>query len=251
VADTGEWRAEARTALLVALAVTSAALPTAAVWWLLAPVPRLTRIGDEALLAESQGEYAVAADGWFALCTATAGLVCAVAVFAMIRHARVGALAGLTLGGLLAAVLTWRLGIWLGPSPAKDMFVDVADGASFDGPLALAAKGVLLAWPLASVIAYFALAAGLEPPARRASPDPGLQRSGRRFPVTVLRAGYSIEEVDGFFSRVDTGDVNGEDAALVRFRPTRLRGGYEGASVDAALASLVSGHQRHDGSARP
>jgi hypothetical protein len=257
VSESSERRTELRAGLLVGLGVMLAGVPTAVIWWLLAPVPELVRFGSRAILVESEGEAAVAADGLFAVCTLTAGLVCAVVVFARTRHARVGTLLGLALGGLAGALLAWRIGVWLGPASVADSISATPDGGRFEGPLALGAKGVLLAWPLASVIAFFALAAGLEPPDRRPwsgadQLEPGADyRSGARFPVTLLRPGYAIDEVDSFFARAEAGKVNGEEAAGIHFTPTRLRNGYDGAAVDAALAGLTGRRTSSDGSEPP
>lgn len=238
-----ETRSELTTGLRVSLGVLVAGIPTALVWWLLAPVPLLVVRGDGVFLAQAETETAVAADGWFALCTATAGLVAALVVFARIRRARVGALLGLTVGGLAAALLTWRLGVLLGPDSIRSTARGLADGTRFDGPLELSARGVLLAWPLVSVVAYFALIAGLEPPAHRAK---AVKDGGRRFPVTVLRPGYAIDEVDALLRAVDAGDVSPEQLRAATFSPTRLRRGYEETSVDTAMVTLadrLSGHR--------
>ena len=133
------------------------------VWELVAPLPRFRLVGGRVLLAVTEDETAVAADGWFAVCSAVAGILSAVVVFARVRSARLTALGVLTLGGLLAVLVAWRVGVALGPDPVLEQVDGLRDGARLDGPLRLGALGVLLAWPLASVVAYFALATGLEP----------------------------------------------------------------------------------------
>jgi hypothetical protein len=148
---TRDYRDELKTAGLVALAPIIAAVPVGILWWLVAPVARLHYVDGSVLLSEGEGESAVAADGWFAVCAAVAGLVCAALVFARLRRARIGALVGLAVGGLLAAVLAWRLGVLLGPGSIRDSIKGLHSGAFFDGPLDVSAKGVLLLWPLASV----------------------------------------------------------------------------------------------------
>ncbi len=91
-----------------------------------------------------------------------AGVVSAVAVVLRVREARLSVLAGLTLGGLLAAVIAWRVGVALGPDSVRAEAVGLSDGETFSGPLELSALGVLFTWPLTAVITYFALAAGLD-----------------------------------------------------------------------------------------
>lgn len=244
---TADTRSELRTGLLVTIGVLAASLPVAVLWRVVAPLPHLVVRGDGIFLTGGQSEVQVAADGWFAVCTATAGLVAALVVFARIPRARLGALLGLTVGGLLAAVVAWRLGVLLGPGSVRHQAQGIAEGGRFDGPLAISARGVLFAWPLASVVAYFALTAGLEPPAANRA------GGGQRFPVTVLRPGYAIADVDAAFDRLDAGELAPDELAGLRLRPSRWRQGYDEASVDAALAqrlAALSSPGQVDGSAR-
>ena len=154
---------EVRTGLLVGFGVLAAAPVVGIVWWLIAPLPQLRVSGELLLPVGGEAESAVAADGLLGVCAAVAGLICALLVFSRVRQARVSALLGLSLGGLAAAVLAWRLGEFLGPGPERETARGLADGSTFDGPLVLSAKGVLFAWPMTAVIVYFALAAGLHP----------------------------------------------------------------------------------------
>jgi hypothetical protein len=145
-------------------------------WELVTPLPQFQVVGNRLLSPEVEGETAVAADGWFAICAGVAGIVTAVAVFARVRSARISALVGLTLGGLLASVVAWRVGVALGPDSVRAGAAGLKDGQTFSGPLKLSALGVLFSWPLTAVIIYFALAAGLDPdrPGRAAaSSTPG------------------------------------------------------------------------------
>jgi len=232
-----ETRTELRTGLRVTLAVLLAGVPTGVIWWLLAPEPRLV-VRAEGIFFAGESESAVAADGWFAICAATAGLVAAVAVFALTRRARVGALLGLAAGGVGASLLAWWLGGVLGPAGVREAAAGLAVGARFDGPLRISARGVLLIWPLVSVVAYFALTAGLEPSTRRetSGDDPA---AGRRFPVTVLRPGYAVDEVDVLLRRVDAGEAGLDEVRAARFTATRLRRGYDEQAVDARLADVA------------
>lgn len=245
---TDATRSELRTGAAIAASVLLAGIPVAVVWWLLAPVPELTVAAGGVLFPQGETESAVAADGWFAICTATAGLVAALAVFARARRTRVGALLGLTVGGLAAALVAWRLGVLLGPGAALTTARHLAVGARFDGPLELSALGVLFAWPIASVVAFFALTAGLEPASLDAHHEAA---DGPPFPVTVLRPGYAIDEVDEVFRRLDAGEVSAADARGVRFSPTRWNNrGYDEASVDAALAARTNGRAPDQGQGR-
>lgn len=230
---------------LVLLACVVAGAVVGVVWEVLTPLPRLQVVGDRVLLPGAEDETAVAADGWFAVCAGVAGIVSAVAVFVRVREARISVLAGLTLGGLLAAVIAWRVGVAVGPDSVRAEAAGLSDGESFSGPLELSAVGVLFTWPLTAVITYFALAAGTDPhrPARGASSTTLSSTQGAhfpttdgaRFPTTVLGPGYAIDEVDSFFARLESGQVTADEAAQVRFSSTRLTRGYDEEAVDAAL----------------
>lgn len=235
-------RSELRTGALVTGCLLASGALVAVVWWLVAPLPRLEVHADGVFFAPTNGEYAVAADGWFAVCTATAGLVAALVVFARARRARVGAVVGLALGGLLGSIVAWRLGVLLGPGDALDTARGLPAGSRFNGPLKLSALGVLFSWPIASVVAYFALTAGLE----QADAQVDLVTSPP-FPITVLRPGYVITEVDDLFHRLDAGEIRAESARELEFSPTRLRRGYDGASVDAALEARADGIREFSG----
>jgi hypothetical protein len=254
-------RSELRTGLAVIVGSVLAALLVGLLWWVVTPLPQLVTRTDGVFLTGGETEVAVAADGWFAVCSATAGLVTALVVFARMRRARLGPLLGLALGGLAGAVVAWRLGVALGPGDIRETIKGLAPGSHFDGPLKLSAHGVLFAWPLTSTVAYFALTAGLEPKAA-----PGTDRHGQRFPVTVLRPGYLIAEVDDAFLRLETAQLTGDQLRELHFSSSRWRQGYDGTSVDAAVATAApatkpeldpvsrsdhSDQNQDDGSARP
>jgi hypothetical protein len=240
-------RSELRTGLVVTGGCLLAGVLVGLFWWGIAPLAQLVKRPDGIFVAGGAGETAIAADGWFALCSATAGLVAALVVFARMRRARLGPLLGLVIGGIAGAVVAWRLGVLLGPAGVRATAKDLAFGEHFNGPLQLSAHGVLFAWPLTSTVAYFALTAGLEPKA-------GTDLAGHRFPVTVLRPGYSIAEVDDAFGRLDAGLLPAEEMRELHFSSSRWRQGYDEMSVDAAMAAgqeIVSGLNENDESARP
>lgn len=146
----------------MSLLAVAAAVPTGVAWWLLAPLPRLQVAASGVLVAGGDSEAFIAADAWFAICTATAGVVCAFLAFIAWRGVSPAVLAGLAVGGSLGALAAWRIGAFLGPPPVDVQAQARSVGALFDGPLELSALGVLVAWPLASVIVYFSLVAGLD-----------------------------------------------------------------------------------------
>lgn len=150
-----------RSAVVVAGASAVVGLLVGLVWRWVAPLSAFQNDGGAAIPVGA-AETAVAADGWFAVCTGLAGILVALAVVLRVRTGRLGSLVGLVAGGLLGAVVAWRTGLLLSPPTVAESLADVPAGERFDGPLRLSAIGVLLAWPMTAVITFFAVVAGLE-----------------------------------------------------------------------------------------
>lgn len=140
-----------------------AGLPVALVWRAVAPLPRIIKRADGLYRAGGEGnEASIAADGWFAVLALLAGVLIALAVYLRTRPGRVVPLLALAAGGLIGAVVAWRVGVLLGPGPIEDTARGLDVGARFDAPLKVSALGVLLAWPMGAVITYFAVSAGAD-----------------------------------------------------------------------------------------
>lgn len=137
-----------------------AGFPVGLVWWLVTPLARLEKRADGVFAVGRQAETAVAADGWFAVCGLVAGAVVAVVAAVLVRR-RLAGLVGLAVGGVLGSLVAWFVGRLLGPGPLTDSAQALRIGERFDGPLDVSAPGVLLAWSMSAVAAYFAAVAGL------------------------------------------------------------------------------------------
>ncbi|MEU4036879.1 AAA family ATPase [Streptomyces collinus] len=157
-------KTEVREAAVITLAVALSGVLLGLLWWWLAP--HVPLVGDQidkswvVYLKDTEGEQAVGVDGTFTLLSLAFGAVGAVVVFLLRRRGGVPLVVALGLGGLLGAVLAWRLGVWLGPT--SDVIAHaraVGKGVTFSAPLKLGAKGALLAWPLAALLVHLGLTA--------------------------------------------------------------------------------------------
>jgi hypothetical protein len=157
-------KTELREAAVVTVAVTVAGVLLGVLWWWLAPhVPLVGSVVDDSwvvYLKDSEGEQAIGVDGTFTLLALAFGALSGVAVFLWRRRGGVPLVVALGVGGLLASLVAWRLGVWLGP--ADDVIAHakaVGEGVTFSAPLKLGAKGALLAWPLAGLVVHLGLTA--------------------------------------------------------------------------------------------
>ncbi|MFF9020816.1 AAA family ATPase [Streptomyces eurythermus] len=157
-------RTELREAAVVTVVLALGGVLLGLLWWWLAPhVPLVGDMLDKSwvvYLKDSEGEQAVGVDGTFTLLGLGFGLVSALVVFLLRRHGGAPLVVALGLGGLLGSLLAWRLGVWLGPDPDVLAHAQaVGKGVTFSAPLKLSAKGALLAWPLAALLAHLGLTA--------------------------------------------------------------------------------------------
>lgn len=161
-------RTEVWQAAVAAVAVAVSGALLGVLWWRLAPsVPLVGDVVDKSwvvYLKESEGEQAVGVDGTFTLLALAFGALSALVVFLVRRRGGVPLVVALGVGGLLGAVLAWRLGVWLGPT--QDVIAharEAGKGKTFSAPLKLGAMGALLAWPLAGLLVHLGLTALFAP----------------------------------------------------------------------------------------
>ncbi|MDG5802707.1 DUF2567 domain-containing protein [Streptomyces ossamyceticus] len=127
-------------------------------WWWLAPHVPLVSDGSAVYFKDTEGEQAVGVDGTFTLLALGMGALSGLVVFLLRRRGGVPLVAALAVGGLLGAVVAWRLGVWLGPgTDVVARAKEAGRGVTFSAPLKLAAKGALLAWPLAGLLVHLVL----------------------------------------------------------------------------------------------
>lgn len=132
-------------------------LVMAVAWVLLAPEihGEVTEEGVRVPVTEARQLFGV--DGWFALTGAAAGLIAGTAAIVRHRRHQVTALLAAVGWGAVGSVLAWRLGMLVGPGSPDG----VPAGATVAVQLELGAPGVLLAWPVAAVVAVAVAAAFL------------------------------------------------------------------------------------------
>ncbi|MDJ1135305.1 hypothetical protein NMN56_025735 [Streptomyces iconiensis] len=166
-------RRELRDAALCVLGVAVLGVLFGLLWVWLAPKVPLFTDGKAVYLKDPEGEEAMGADGTFALLGLAFGALTGVLVYFLRRHGGVGIVVGLAVGGLLGSLLAWRTGVLLGPeTDVVRAAKEAGRNATFDAPLKLQAKGVLLAWPFAAAALHLLFTAIFLPtdlPAERQS----------------------------------------------------------------------------------
>ena len=141
---------------VVALAGVGALL--ALLWVQLAPrlAFRVVQPG-RALPVVPEGEEYVAADGRFVLLTLGVGALAGLVGWLLRSSRGPLVLAALAAGGLLGAVVTWRLGLWLEPGYSSQDLQEA--GRIVYLPLELGALAALVVEPIAAVLVYLLCAA--------------------------------------------------------------------------------------------
>ncbi|MEW9548620.1 hypothetical protein [Nonomuraea sp. NPDC050783] len=176
------------------LALATLGIGAGLLWSALAPrAPyQVTRAG--LVLADPSTQALIAADGWYAVITGGLGLACGAVGWFAGRRWMVGVLAGLGVGGVAGAALTY----WVGSTftiGAVTVEAAAAPGVKVvPGALELTANGVSVAWPLLAV-GLFGLLEGMhgyqDSPLRRplagAGPLPGAPSSPDRSPGGDVR----------------------------------------------------------------
>ncbi|MEX3107331.1 MULTISPECIES: DUF2567 domain-containing protein [unclassified Streptomyces] len=164
VKDRAELLADLRDGALVAVAVTVLGVVLGLLWLWLAP--RVPLVGDQSdgswvvYLKDSEGEQAIGVDGTFTLLALACGALSALGVFLWRRRGGIPLVVGLALGGVLASVVAWKLGTWLGPT--SDVIAhakSAGKGVTFSAPLKLGAKGALMVWSIAGLLVHLGLTA--------------------------------------------------------------------------------------------
>ncbi|MEU9145359.1 hypothetical protein [Streptomyces sp. NPDC048349] len=173
-AAAGVTAEDVRDGAVVALAVGVAGLLLGLLWVWLAPRVQYVSNGESVFLRNSESEARIGSDGTFFLLSAGLGVLSAAGTFLWRRGGGVPLVIGLAAGSLFAALVGWRFGLWLGPSPDLAAAAATAGkGVPFDAPLQLLAHGALLVWPMTAVLAHLGLTALWSPRDPEPGPPPG------------------------------------------------------------------------------
>ena len=152
-----------RTAATLLLAGLVGGLVVGLLWTWITPSVVLVVRADGAYPDPSAQDRWFSADGWFLVLGAVLGTLLAVLAWWRGRSHPVGALLGVFLGGLLAAVTAWWVGGLVGPADPSILLDGAAIGTRFEQSLGLRAMAVLLAPAVAGVATFVACAAAAPP----------------------------------------------------------------------------------------
>ncbi|MEU6868983.1 hypothetical protein ABZ924_38155 [Streptomyces sp. NPDC046876] len=163
---------DVRDGAAITLVVGVAGVLLGLLWVWLAPRAQYVSNGEAVFLHNTESEARIGADAMFLLLSVGLGLLSGGLVFLWRRRGGVPQVVGLGLGSCLAALLGWRVGLWLGPTQdVTAAALKAGKGVPFDAPLQLLAHGVLLAWPMAALALHLALTALFSP--HDPTPSPG------------------------------------------------------------------------------
>jgi uncharacterized protein DUF2567 len=134
---------ELTAAVVVAAAVAAAGAPLALLWSAVAPHAPFVMTQYGPTTTEPEPEQFVAGDGWYVLLGLGYGVLVAVLAWALLRRYRGPVLlAGLTLGAVVAGVLTAWLGHRIGLDEYRRLLSHAAVGQRFNRPVDARTKSV-------------------------------------------------------------------------------------------------------------
>jgi hypothetical protein len=144
-----------RIGVAATLVIAVLGVPAGLLWTAVAPRTTYVIAGGKAFFADPESQTLIAADGWFAVLTAAAGLLCGFAAYLLAGRLRdMGLLAGLGTGGIVAGLVAWRVGHMVGLSAFHHQVRTGRYGVTAKAALDLHAVGVVIAWPLIAIVVY-------------------------------------------------------------------------------------------------
>ena len=145
-------------------------------WYLLVPDVTVS-VGDdgEPRLGTAAASGVFAYDAWFMVVGSISGLLLGAVLFTRHRRESVVAAVAVAVSGLVGSLVAWRVGVLLGPEPVEARATALDNGGTLTLDVGLEAYGVLLAWPIAGLVAVLAVSAWLDdraPVSSRPPPPP-------------------------------------------------------------------------------
>jgi hypothetical protein len=147
---------QVRIGVLTTLVIAVLGIPAGLLWTVVAP--RTTYVvasAGQAVVGDPETQTLIAADGWFAVLGAAAGLLCGVVAYVLAGRLReLGLLAALGVGGTGASLIAWLIGFLIGRSAFQHKIQTARAGTAAKGTLDLHAAGVVIVWPLIALIVF-------------------------------------------------------------------------------------------------
>jgi hypothetical protein len=146
---------QVRIGVVTTLVIAVLGLPAGLLWTVVAPRTTYVIAAGQAVVGDPETQTLIAADGWFAVLTAAAGLLCGVVAYVLAGRLReLGLLAALGIGGTAASLLAWWVGTLVGRSAFQHEVRTARAGTAAKGTLDLHATGVIIAWPLLALVVF-------------------------------------------------------------------------------------------------
>jgi hypothetical protein len=125
-------------ALIVVLALAAVGPGIGWLWTVLSPRLPVMKVDGGYVYVDAEPEQVIAAEGWFAMLAAGAGLLLAILVWLLARRQRgVVLLVALAVGSLAGAWLAWYVGYKIAYAQFLDLSQGAAVGARLNAPLSL------------------------------------------------------------------------------------------------------------------
>jgi hypothetical protein len=167
-----------RIGVAATLVIAVLGIPAGLLWTAVAPRTTYVIAGGQAILGDPESQTLIAADGWFAVLTAAAGVLCGVVAYVLAGRLReIGLLAALGVGGTAAGLIAWWVGSLIGRSSFQHQIRTAHDGTTAKSALDLHAAGVVIAWPLIAVV-VFGLLEALDVARRESRGQPATGNAG-------------------------------------------------------------------------
>ncbi|MEU3772920.1 hypothetical protein AB0F11_06855 [Streptomyces sp. NPDC032472] len=181
---------DVRDGAAITLVVGVAGVLLGLLWVWLAPRAQYVSNGEAVFLRNTESEARIGADAMFLLLSVGLGLLSGGLAFLWRRRGGVPQVVGLGVGSCLAALLGWRVGLWLGPTQdVAAAALRAGKGVPFDAPFQLLAHGVLLGWPMAALALHLALTVVFSPH----DPAPAQGSDGSAYPPPHVHDGSTPE----------------------------------------------------------